>query len=68
MKYLDDVVSTAAGNYGYTGDCPVAEGLSKRVLIIPSYYSLKAGDLKRIAECVNAGWAEAGKRGLGASS
>jgi perosamine synthetase len=58
MKYLDDVVDVAAKNYGYAGDCPVAEQLSKRVLIIPSYYTLRSRDIQRIAQCVNAGWSE----------
>ena len=58
MKYLDDVVNVAAKNYGYTGDCPVAEQISKRVLIIPSYYSLKKGEVQRIAHCLNEGWKE----------
>jgi perosamine synthetase len=61
MKYLDDVVSIAVKNYGYAGDCPVAEQLSKKVLIIPSYYSLKQKDVQHIARCMNAGWAEISK-------
>lgn len=63
MKYLDDVVAVATEYYGYAGDCPVAERLSKRVLIIPSYYSLKARDVIHIAESVNAGWDEIAGRG-----
>jgi perosamine synthetase len=59
MKYLDDIVDIAAKNFGYTGDCPVAEQLSKRVLIIPSYYTLREQDLQHISMCLNAGWAEA---------
>lgn len=59
IKYLDEVVGVAAKHYGYAGDCPVAERLSKRVLIIPSYYSLKKRVIQRIAECLNAWWQEA---------
>jgi len=62
MKYLDDVVDVAANHYGYKGDCPVAETLSKRVLIIPSYYSLRKKEVQRIAYCVNAGWAKITRR------
>lgn len=58
MKYLDDVVHIATKLYGYEGECPVAERLSKRVLIIPSYYSLRKRDVRRIAQCLNEGWAE----------
>jgi perosamine synthetase len=56
MKYLDHVVETASACYGYQGDCPVAEGLSRRVLVIPSYHSLAEKDIQRIARLVNAGW------------
>jgi dTDP-4-amino-4,6-dideoxygalactose transaminase len=62
MKYLDDVVDVATNHYGYKGDCPVAERLSKRVLIIPSYYSLRKMEVQRIAHCVNAAWAKITKR------
>ena len=58
IKYLDDVLDVATKNYGYSGGCPVAEELSKRVLIIPSYHSLRKDDLGRIAQCVNAAWSE----------
>jgi len=58
MKYLDDVVSVARTQYGYAGDCPIAEQRSKRVLVIPSYYGLKHTDIQHIARAVNAGWAE----------
>ncbi|MDF0643866.1 MAG: DegT/DnrJ/EryC1/StrS family aminotransferase [Nitrospira sp.] len=59
MKYLGDIVEIATEQYGYTGDCPVAERLSKRTLIIPSYYSLQKSEIERIAERLNEGWAEA---------
>ena len=61
MKYLDDVVQVAAQNHGYSGDCPVAENLSKKVLIIPNYYSLKAREISHIVKSFNAGWAEISK-------
>lgn len=62
MKYLDNVAEVAAAHYGYQGDCPTAEALSRRVLIIPSYYSLKLEELQHIARCVNEAWAELGNR------
>ena len=64
IKYLDDIADVAAGHYGYKGDCPVTEQLSKRVLIIPSYHSLRERDVQHIAQCLNSGWAEVTSRGL----
>ncbi len=61
MKYIDDVLQTATDNFGYTGGCPVAEGLSKRVLIIPNYYSLNKQDIQHVAHCLNDSWAEINK-------
>ena len=59
IKYIDNVVDMAVKYYGYTGGCPIAENLSNRVLIIPSYHSLRDEDIKRIAHCINAGWRKA---------
>jgi len=56
IKYLDDIVDVAAKHFGYAGDCPTAEQLSKRVLIIPSNYSLRKKDIQHIARYVNEGW------------
>lgn len=61
MQYLDDIVDIAKRHYGYSGDCPIAEGLSKKVLIIPSYYSLKESDIRYIANTVNEGWKQIGR-------
>ena len=58
MQPYKDIADVAATHYGYAGDCPVAEQIAKRVLVIPSYYSLKEQDIHRIAECVNAAWNE----------
>jgi dTDP-4-amino-4,6-dideoxygalactose transaminase len=66
MKYLGDIVEVAAEQYGYAGDCPVAEWLSRRTLIIPSYYSLQKDEIERISQCLNEGWAEAKGRPQGA--
>lgn len=57
-KYLDDVVATAIEVFGYRGDCPNSERLSKQVLVIPNQSSLRAQDVKRVISAVNAGWAE----------
>jgi len=58
MKYLDDIVGVAVKHYGYPGDCPTAELLSKRVLVIPGYYSLGKNEIHRIVNSINSGWAE----------
>jgi perosamine synthetase len=66
-KYLDGVVDVAAGHYGYAGDCPETERISRRVLTIPVYHALRDVEVRRIAEAVNQGWSRAagrsGKRG-----
>jgi perosamine synthetase len=64
MQPYKDIAEVAATHYGYSDDCPVAEQVAKRVLIIPSYYSLKKGEVQRIANCLNAGWAEITKSGV----
>jgi perosamine synthetase len=57
-KPLDDIVEVARTYYGYNGDCPVAEKLSKQVLIIPSYHSVGRWEIERIARCVSDGLLE----------
>jgi dTDP-4-amino-4,6-dideoxygalactose transaminase len=54
-KYLDDVVDEAHSNYGYKGDCPNAELLSKTVLLVPIHYSLLTGDIEHIVRSINEG-------------
>lgn len=54
-KYLDDIVDVARANYGYQGDCPNAEKLSKTILLIPIYYTLTNRDIEHIALSINAG-------------
>ena len=61
-KPYQDIPEVAATHYGYKGDCPVAEQIAKRVLVIPSYYSLKKRDVERIAQRLNEGWTEANGR------
>jgi perosamine synthetase len=55
-KPYQDIAEIAAAHYGYAGDCPMAEQICKRVLVIPSNYSLKKEDVQRVARCLNAGW------------
>jgi len=62
-KPYKDVAEVAAIHYGYKGDCPVAEHIAERVLIIPSYYSLKKREVNHISDCLNNGWAELTSRG-----
>ena len=52
-RYLDDIVVEARSQYGYTGDCPNAERLSKTILLIPIHYSLPASDIEYIARSIN---------------
>jgi perosamine synthetase len=54
-KYLDDIASEAHSNYGYTGDCPNAELLSKTVLLVPIHYSLRTSEIEHIACSINEG-------------
>ncbi len=58
MTPYRDIASIATTHYGYVGDCPVAEGIAERVLVIPSYYSLKSKIVQRIANSLNEGWME----------
>jgi dTDP-4-amino-4,6-dideoxygalactose transaminase len=55
---LQDAVDVATTYYEYKGDCPTAEQLSKRTLVIPNYHTLKKTEIARIAQSLNHGWAE----------
>lgn len=65
MKYLDHVVKVAASHYGYSGDCPLAEQLSKRVLTIPCHYGLTQAESEYICEQVNLAWAHVDRESAG---
>jgi perosamine synthetase len=54
-KYLDNIADEARSHYGYDGDCPNAELLSKTVLLVPIHYTLRACDIEHIARSINAG-------------
>jgi len=61
MKYLDDIVNIAKKYFGYSGHCQTTEEYSKKVLIIPSYFSLKDSNIQYIADNLNNGWNWIGK-------
>lgn len=52
----EDAPEGAARHYGYEHDCPQAEQLLKRTLVIPSHFKLKPRDVIHITSCFNAGW------------
>jgi dTDP-4-amino-4,6-dideoxygalactose transaminase len=54
-KYLDNIADEAHSNYGYMGDCPNAELLSKTILLVPIHYTLGARDMEHIAHSINEG-------------
>ena len=56
MRYLDEVVSVARKHYGYTGDCPESERLSRTVLVLPAYHALSEADLRHVATATNRVW------------
>jgi dTDP-4-amino-4,6-dideoxygalactose transaminase len=55
---LDKVAGVATHHYGYANDCPTAERLSKRTLVIPSYHSLTDKEVDSLAQSVNDGWSQ----------
>ena len=57
-KPYQDIVDVAEKYFGYSGDCPVAEKICKRLLIIPNHYALRKKDIQYIAKCFNEGLAE----------
>ena len=58
IKPYEDIVDIATKYFGYTGSCPVTEQISKRLLIIPSYYALSKKEIDYIAQCLNECWTE----------
>ncbi len=60
-KYLDTIAEEARLQYGYQGDCPQAERLSKTILLVPIHYTLKARDIEYIASSINDGARAIGK-------
>ena len=54
-KYLDTIADEARSSYGYKGDCPNAEVLSKTILLVPIHYTLRTCDIEHIARSINEG-------------
>ncbi len=54
-KYLDTIAEEARLQYGYQGDCPIAELLSRTTLLVPIHYTLHAADIDHISQSVNEG-------------
>jgi len=61
-KPYEEVIEGAAKHHGYEGDCPVAEQLLRRTLVIPSHYKLQKKDIRHIAEAVNVASAKIASR------
>ena len=57
-KPYKDITEVASTYYGYEKDCPVSEQVARRVLVVPNNHNLKKGEIERVADCVNAGWAK----------
>ena len=53
-KPYKDIVEIALKHYGYKGDCPISEQISKSVILLPCNYGLKTSEIRRIARCFNA--------------
>jgi perosamine synthetase len=56
-KPYEDVPDGARKYYGYEGDCPRAEEVLKRVLVVPSHHQLSKKDIEHIVLSLNRGWA-----------
>jgi hypothetical protein len=54
-KYADNVPRQARAKYGYGGDCPNAEHLSRTILLVPIHYTLRPDDMAHIARSINDG-------------
>ncbi len=65
-----DIAAITATHFGYTGDCPRAERIASRLLVIPCHHALRAADVERVWTCVNRAWAEVSvrRRGMVATS
>jgi dTDP-4-amino-4,6-dideoxygalactose transaminase len=52
----EEAITGAAKHYGYGGECPVAEQILRRTLVIPAFFKLKFLEVERIARFVNKAW------------
>lgn len=50
-----NIAHDAAAHYGYAGDCPMAEQVAQRVLVIPSHHKIKPNMVQYIAQTLNEG-------------
>jgi len=57
-KPMKNISEIAAAHYGYVGDCPIAERLSRTVLVIPCYRILTKRQVQDIVRSLNDGWSE----------
>ncbi len=69
MKYLKGTVKMARSHFGYQNDCPHAEELIDRVLVVPNYHRLKPSELDKVfaalRQALNRNTAETTKRAPG---
>jgi perosamine synthetase len=49
----EDAIGGAARHYGYEGECPIAEQMLRRALIIPVHSKLRSIDIEHITRCLN---------------
>jgi hypothetical protein len=54
-KPMKGEIEIATAHYGYLGDCPTAERLSRTVLAIPCYHNLKSAEVQDIVRGLNDG-------------
>jgi perosamine synthetase len=62
-KPYGDIARIASLHYGYEGDCPTAERVASRILVVPSHHGLGRHDLRRVVECLNGSWSQASQGG-----
>ena len=53
IKPYKDIAEIASAYYEYKGDCPIAEQIAMRILVLPCYSTLEPSELHRIAYCTN---------------
>ncbi|MBN2009508.1 DegT/DnrJ/EryC1/StrS family aminotransferase [candidate division KSB1 bacterium] len=56
IKPYQNSAELAAEHYGYEGDCPTAEKVSKTILLMPVHSRLKQHELFYITRCFNECW------------
>jgi dTDP-4-amino-4,6-dideoxygalactose transaminase len=51
-KLFSETPDRARLHYGYEGNCPKTEEISRRILTVPNYYTLTEQEIRRIADLV----------------